>query len=103
VFAGGAVAGFNAANDDWAWTSGGGLIGLLVLIAGVVLLFTGRYPKAIFDFVMGMNRWCYRVAAYAALMTDKYPPFRLDMGGHESAPDTAEANAVRPKPAAGLS
>src|SRR5215213_1388247 len=52
VFAGGAWAGFNAASDDWAWTSGGGLIGLLVLIAGVVLLFTARYPGAMFDFVM---------------------------------------------------
>ena len=36
-------------------------------------------------------------------MTDAYPPFRLDMGGHEPTPDTAETNAVKPKPAPGLS
>ena len=98
VFAGGAWAGFNAANDHGGWTSGGGLTLLLVLIAGVVLLFTGRYPKGIFDFVMGMNRWVYRVAAYATLMTDVYPPFRLDSGSEEPAPDSASTSPLRQRP-----
>ena len=102
IFAGGAWAGVNAASESSSWSSGGGLIGLLVFIAGIVLLFTGRYPKAIYDFVMGLNRWCYRVAAYATLMTDVYPPFRLDQGGEEL-PATSAANDVGPAPTAGLS
>jgi hypothetical protein len=66
---------------DNGWGAGGGLVSLLVLIAAIVLLFTGRYPKPLYDFVLGMDRWALRVAAYTALMTDRYPPFRLDQGG----------------------
>lgn len=69
---------------------GGGLLGLLVLAAGVVLLFSGNYPRALFDLIIGFNRWIYRTVAYVALMTDVYPPFRLDQGGGEppAAPPT---------------
>jgi hypothetical protein len=64
-----------------SWAFSGGLISILVLIAAVVLLFTARYPRSLFDLVMGLYRWTYRVLVYAALLRDDYPPFRLETGG----------------------
>jgi hypothetical protein len=83
----------NGGENGWGAVS---LVGLLVLIAAIVLLFTGRYPRPIYDFVLGMDRWALRVAAYAALMTDRYPPFRLDQGGTD--PGSVPAGTTPPPP-----
>ena len=49
-----------------------------VVIAWFAVLFTGRYPRGIFDYLVGVGRWTNRVVAYAGiLVTDEYPPFRL--------------------------
>ena len=76
------VVGLFLGGGMWAWHEGG-LVSVLAVIAGFFLAFTGRYPTPIYDFILGMNRWALRVAAYASLMTDEYPPFRLDPGAHE--------------------
>lgn len=73
-----------------------GLVTVLVLIAAVVLLFTGGYPRSIFDLVIGLDRWVLRVATYAALMTDAYPPFRLDLGGAEPTREPTSGPAAGP-------
>ena len=79
----GMFAGGWAGGGGWHW----GLMAYLSLVAVVVLAATGRYPRPLFGLLIGLARWVARVTVYAALMTDTYPPFRLDMGGRENRRD----------------
>lgn len=77
-----------ATGGTWgAWTGGAAnsvsLLGLLLLVAAIILLFSGVYRLGLFNLIMGAHRWMYRVFAYSALMRDEYPPFRLDQGQRE--------------------
>jgi hypothetical protein len=98
LFTGGGLWAASRAGNDYhyGWP---GLIAILTVLAAIVLLFTGSYPRQIFDFVLGLNRWVLRVAAYVCLMTDAYPPFRLDMGGRDPA-TVAMPRSPLPGPAA---
>jgi hypothetical protein len=55
-----------------------GLLPVLVAIAVLALLFTGRYPRDLFRLIVGIHRWMLRTVAYAAGLRPEYPPFRLD-------------------------
>lgn len=79
-------------SSDYGRSAGFSLLGMLVLIAAVILLFTGRYQRTLFDLIIGINRWIYRVATYVLLLRDEYPPFRLDQG----ALDPADSDQHRP-------
>ena len=52
--------------------------GVVVFIAWWAILFTGKYPKGMYDFSVGIQRWSTRVSSYVYLLTDKYPPFSMD-------------------------
>jgi hypothetical protein len=64
------------------------LIVILLIIAAVGLLFTGRYPKGLYDLLIGINRWSIRVRVYASLLRDDYPPLRLDTSPREAGSST---------------
>ena len=80
--------------DGLLYESADGLIGLLVLVAASALLFTSRYPQPLYDVVLGLSRWLFRVIAYVGLMTDTYPPFRFDTGTTEPTPGTEVVTAL---------
>ena len=52
--------------------------GVVVFIAWWAILFTGKYPKGMYDFSVGIQRWSTRVSSYVYLLTDKYPPYSMD-------------------------
>ena len=101
------VAAFTGSATTWryaegAWVSNSvpSLIGVLVLIAAVILLFTGRYRRSLFDLILGIDRWIFRVAVYTSLFRDEYPPFRLDQGGGDAHAPAAVTPAAPAEPPA---
>lgn len=85
---------FIVSPNEWQVYGLPSLLMWLLVFAVVGLLFTGRYPKGLYDFVMGINRWTIRVFAYSALMCDEYPPFRLDMGPRDSEPSVVASETA---------
>ena len=105
------IAGTQSHTDENGVQVGGwpGILALITFVAGVVLLVNGAPNRGLFDVIVGLNRWTYRVGVYAMLMTDVYPPFRYDGGGSEPwvhtppAPGAPPVEAAPPGAAATLS
>lgn len=94
----------DAAGVRYETGTGFSLFGFLILVAAVILLFSGRYQRPLFDLILGFNRWIYRVITYVALMRDEYPPFRLDQGSRDTAeprPEATTGSLRAPVPPAG--
>ena len=70
---------------------------ILTVVAFFAILFTGRYPRGIFDFNVGVLRWTWRVVyyGYGALATDKYPPFSLSTGDYPANLEVSIPNGSR--------
>lgn len=79
----GATGGWQEGNRDYR--SGVSIISILAVIGAIVLLVTSTYPKSLFDFLMGLNRYVFRAWAYAMCLTSAYPPWRFDQGPDEPA------------------
>jgi hypothetical protein len=67
-------------NSGFQPIGGSSVLNLLVVVAGFFLLVTGAYPRALFNLLVGISRWAYRVLTDVAFLHDDYPPFRLDQG-----------------------
>jgi hypothetical protein len=73
-----------------------GVVTIGLLVAGISLLFTARYPAGLFDLLTGVARWNLRLTSYLTLLTPRYPPFRLDQGADE--PDAPPPGPVTRAP-----
>ena len=68
---------------------------VITVIAWFAILITGRYPRGMFDFIVGYQRWNARVSAYMFLLTDDYPPFSFEQGStYTPGPSTGPSSAV---------
>ena len=72
-----------------------GVHNVVTLIAFFAILFTAKFPRGLFDFMVGVNRWNANVAAYALFMRDEYPPFDLAAGKYPVTYEVAYPEAER--------